>query len=158
MSVCQNHYEIRITMKTANMSGLELIQAMIRGEIPRPSMATTMSMRLVEADLGRVMFHATATDRHLNPLGMVHGGFLATVMDSATGAAVHTMLEPGDSYGTIDLNVKMLRPVAVGEPLFAEGKVLNVSRSLGVSEATLKNAEGKLFATATASCMIKRSG
>ncbi len=142
-------------MNRDQLSGLEHMQAMLRGDIPRPPMAHTMSMKLAQAEMGSVVFHATATDQHLNPSGLVHGGFYATVLDSATGAAVHTTLEPGQSYGTIDLGVKMLRPIAVGEPLFAEGRVINRSRSLGVSEATLKNAEGKLFATATATCLIK---
>lgn len=141
-------------MNTHTMTGLEHLQAMIRGELPRPTMATTMSMELTLAEEGRVIFVATADENHLNPLGMVHGGFAATVMDSATGAAVHTMIDAGKGYGTIDLNVKMLRPVPIGEELIGEGRVINMSRSLGVSEATLKNKQGKLIAAATATCMI----
>lgn len=141
-------------MNTHTMTGLQHLQAMIRGELPRPTMATTMSMELTLAEEGRVIFVATADENHLNPLGMVHGGFAATVMDSATGAAVHTMIDAGKGYGTIDLNVKMLRPVPIGEELIGEGRVINMSRSLGVSEATLKNKQGKLIATATATCKI----
>lgn len=141
-------------MNAHTMTGLQHLQAMIRGELPRPTMATTMSMELTLAEEGRVIFVATADENHLNPLGMVHGGFAATVMDSATGAAVHTMIDAGKGYGTIDLNVKMLRPVPIGEELIGEGRVINMSRSLGVSEATLKNKQGKLIATATATCMI----
>ena len=142
------------TSNSSAMNGLQVLQAMIRGELPRPTMATTMSMELTLAEEGRVIFVATAGSNHLNPLGLVHGGFAATVLDSATGAAVHTMIAPGLGYGTIDLSVKMLRPVPIGEQLIGEGRVINMSRSLGVSEATLKNKEGKLFATATATCMI----
>ena len=83
-------------------------------------------------------------------------GFAATVLDSATGAAVHTMLLPGESYGTIDLNVKMLKPVPKGVELRAKGKVIHLSRRLGISEATLKDHDGNLYAHATSTCMILR--
>ena len=78
-------------------------------------------------------------------MGGVHGGFAATVLDSATGAAVHTMLDPGESYSTIDLNVKMLRPVPRGIELRAKGKVIHMSRRLGISDATLTDDNGKIY-------------
>jgi len=77
-------------------------------------------------------------------------------MDSITGCAVHTVLEPGVGYGTIDLNVKMLRAIPKNVPLIAEGKVIHISRSLGISEGTLKDTEGNIYAFATATCMILR--
>jgi uncharacterized protein (TIGR00369 family) len=138
------------------MSGLEIMRAMAAGEIPAASIASTIPMKLLSVEHGKVVFEATADDRHLNPLGGVHGGFAATVMDSVTGCAVHTMLESGVGYGTVDLNVKMLRPVPMNVPLTAEGRVINVSKSLGVSEGVLKDAAGKIYAHATASCMIIR--
>ncbi len=139
------------------MTGLELMQAMIEGKLPPPSMATTIPMRAILAEYGKIVFEATADDRHLNPLGGVHGGFAATVLDSVTGCALHTVLEAGVGYGTIDLNVKMLRPVPRHTLLIAEGTVIHSSKSLGVSEATLKNQAGTLYAHATATCMIFRS-
>lgn len=102
------------------------------------------------------MFHATADERHLNPLGGVHGGFSATVLDSVTGCAVHTMLEAGVGYGTVELDVKMMRPVPVDTKLIARGKVLSLTRSLGFAEGALTDEAGKLFAHATATCMIIR--
>jgi uncharacterized protein (TIGR00369 family) len=87
-------------------------------------------------------------------MGGVHGGFAATVLDSVTGCAVHTLLNAGVGYGTIDLNVKMIRTVPKNEKLIAEGKIINLSKSLGISEGTLKSQDGKLLATATATCMI----
>ncbi len=89
-------------------------------------------------------------------MGGVHGGFAATIMDSVTGCAVHTMLEAGIPYGTIDLQVKMLRPVPLGEEVIAESKLINLSRRLGVSEGSLKNQNGKVLAHATCTCMVIR--
>ena len=118
-----------------------------------------MQMKIAHVSHGCIEFKATAGDGHLNPMGGVHGGFAATVLDSATGAAVHTLLEPGESYGTIDLNIKMLKPVPVGKELTAKGQVINKSRRLGISEAVLKHEDGRLYAHATATCMIlKKTG
>jgi len=141
-------------MKIEEMTGLEILQAMALGDLPGASITTTIPMTFVIIEEGRVLFHATANDSHLNPLGGVHGGFAATVLDSVTGCAVHTLLKAGVGYGTIDLNIKMIRPVPKNEKLIAEGKIINLSKSLGISEGTLKNQEGKLLATATATCMI----
>ena len=127
---------------------------MIRGEIPTPSMCSTLPMQLVEVEKGRVVFHASANEKHLNPMGGVHGGFAATVLDSVTGCVIHSMLEVGVGYGTIDLSIKMTRPIPRDEVIIAEGTIVNLSKSLGISEAKLKNKEGKLLATATATCMI----
>ncbi len=144
-------------MNVADLTGLELMQALVAGHIPRPSIMDTIPMTFGEVRKGYVCFHARADHRHLNPMGGVHGGFAATVLDSVTGGAVHTTLEKGESYGTVDLNVKMMRPVPRDVELIAEANVIHSSRSLGVSEATLKTADGKLLVHATASCFIKRS-
>ena len=143
-------------MSMQQMSGLELMQAMVDGRIPMPPIAHVIPMKGVAAEHGRVVFEAQADGRHLNPLGGVHGGFAATVLDSVTGCAVHTMLEAGVGYGTVDLNVKMVKAIPRGLPLIAEGKVIAVSRSLGISEGTLKDADGNLYAHATATCLIIR--
>ena len=143
-------------MNPAIMTGLELMQAMLDGKLPPPSISTTIPMKGVSVESGKVVFKARADERHLNPLGAVHGGFAATVMDTVTGCAVHTLLGAGEGYGTIDLNVKMMRPVPRDVELVAEGNVINLSRSLAVSEGSLKDAEGKLYAHATATCMLMR--
>jgi uncharacterized protein (TIGR00369 family) len=143
-------------MQIDNMSGLEIMQAMISAQIALPTMCKTMPMKVVEATEGRVLFEVQADGRHLNVLGGIHGGFATTVMDSITGCAVHTFLAPGDAYATVDLNVKMLRPVPINVPLVAEGTVLNMSKSLGVSQGVLRDQAGKLYAHATATCMLMR--
>ncbi|MEM6554679.1 MAG: PaaI family thioesterase [Pseudomonadota bacterium] len=116
--------------------------------------SSVIPMRLIEAKEGEVTLRAKADERHTNPLGAVHGGFAATVLDGATGCAVHTTLPPGQGYGTIDLNVKMMRPVPQHVELTAIGNVINKSRNLVVAEASLRDDTGKLYAHATATCMM----
>lgn len=143
-------------MSTESKSGLEIMQAMVAGKAPMPSIAETIPMRGVSVESGYIVFEARADHRHLNPMGGVHGGFAATVMDSVTGCAVHTLLEPGVGYGTVDLNVKMLKPVPVEVALIAEGRAISVSRSIGVAEGVLKDQDGKIYAHATATCVLSR--
>lgn len=138
------------------MTGYELLTAMANGQIPGPSIADTIPMKMDFIEKGKVRFLATADARHLNPLGGVHGGFAATVLDSVTGCAVHSLLEAGVGYGTVDLNIKMMRPVPKDVELIAEGRVLNISKSLGVSEGDIRDAAGKLYAHATCTCSIIR--
>ncbi len=130
------------------------MQAMEQGVIPYPPMAETVPMRFIEVEKGRMLFEVKADKRHLNLFGGVHGGFSATVMDTVTGCAIHTMLGVGTGYATIDLSVKMLRPVPKDVLLLAEGTIINISKSLGVSEGTLKDETGKIFVHATATCML----
>jgi uncharacterized protein (TIGR00369 family) len=140
------------------MSGIDLMQAMVDGKLPHPSICDTIPMRVVEVGRGYTKFRVRADGRHLNPLGGLHGGFVATVLDSVTGCAVHTTLEAGVGYGTVDLNVKMLRPVPLDQDLLAEGRIIHVSRSLGVAEGSIRDAEGMLYAHATCTCAIRRAG
>jgi uncharacterized protein (TIGR00369 family) len=141
-------------MSIATMTGLQIMQAFAAGKFPKPSIAETIPMDFSAVEHGGVTFSATANDRHLNPMGGVHGGFAATVMDSVTGCAVHTTLGPGEGYATVDLNVKMVRPIPQNVELKAEGRVINHSKSLSISEGTLTDSDGKLYAHSTASCMI----
>jgi len=143
-------------MKINEMSGLEIMQALVSGKLAMPTMCETMPMKVVEATEGKIVFEVHADDRHLNVLGGVHGGFATTVLDSITGCAVHTMLASGDAYATVDLNVKMVRPVPVNTPLLSEGTVINMSKSLGISQGELRDQAGKLYAHATATCMLMR--
>jgi len=94
-------------MDIKNLSGLQIMQEMCNGNLPMPSMATTIPMKPTLIESGQVTFEVQADQHHLNPLGGVHGGFAATVLDTVTGCAIHTVLEAGAGYGTIDLNIKM---------------------------------------------------
>lgn len=143
-------------MKYAELSGLEILQGIVDGTYPPPTMADTIGMVFHQVEPGYVKFYATAGKQHLNPMDGVHGGFAATVLDSVTGCAVHSMLEAGVPFGTIDLQVKLVRPMPLAEEVVAEGRLLNLSRSLGVSEGSIKTKAGKLLAHATCTCMIIR--
>ena len=143
-------------MDKKKLTGLELMKAMMEGRIPRAPISEIIPMKPMEIASGYIKFTAKADKRHINPLGGVHGGFAATVLDSVTGCAVHTMLEAGTSYGTIDLDIKMLKPIPLEKELVAEGRVIHLSKKIGVSEGTLKDSEGNLYALASATCMIYR--
>ncbi|WP_422364308.1 PaaI family thioesterase [Pyruvatibacter mobilis] len=143
-------------MNLAEMSGLDLMRlgVSLPGNMGDQGIASVIPMNIIEADEGRVVFLATADARHTNPLGSVHGGFAATVLDSATGCAVHTLLPAGVGFGTVDLNVKMIRPVPFEQQMRAVGEVIDRTRSLAISEATLTDMDGKIFAHASATCRI----
>ncbi len=141
-------------IKRGEGSGLDALQGIVEGRYPPPTMAATIGMVFSHVEAGYVKFHAMADERHLNPMGGVHGGFAATVLDSVTGCAVHSMLEAGVGFATIDLAVKMVRPVPLHEAVIAEGRLLNQSRNLGVAEGSIKTKAGKLVAHATCTCML----
>ncbi len=143
-------------MDISQLTGFEHLSAIITGDIPEPSIFETMGMSDLRISKGSVKLTCCATEKHCNPMGGVHGGFAATILDSVTGCAVHTMLESGVSYGTVDLAVKMMRPIPINENLIAEAKVTHISRSLGIAEGTIRNSEGKLLASASATCFIRR--
>jgi len=138
------------------MSGLELLSAMVDGVLAPPSISETIPMKMDVIEKGNVKFIVKADSRHLNPVGGVHGGFAATVLDSVTGCAVHSTLDAGVGFGTVDLNIKMMRPIPINTQLFAVGRVINISRNLAVSEGDIKDAEGKIYAHATCTCSIIR--
>jgi len=148
-----------IEMNLEEMSGLELMKFAITlpGNMGDQGIAGVIPMKIVEAEEGSVIFQAKADDRHSNPLGAVHGGFAATVLDSATGCAVHTMLPAGVGYGTVDLNVKMLRPVPYNEALTASAKVIDQTKSMVIADGVLEDAAGRAYAYATATCRIIES-
>ncbi len=141
-------------MDIKEMTGLEIMLAMKDGKLDYPSMCQTIPMIIESAEKGIITFEVIANEHHINVMGGVHGGFAATVLDTVTGCAVQSMLEKRVSYATIDLTVKMMRPVPKNEKLFAKGAVVNMSKSLGISEASLSNKEGKLLATATSTCLL----
>lgn len=136
-------------------TGLELLRRLIDGKYPAPSISERMNFGLVEAGEGRVVFRGLPGVQHLNPLGTVHGGWAATLLDSALGCAVHTTMEKGEGYTTAEFKVNLTRPITpkTGE-VVCEGRVIHRGRTLAVSEATLKDADGKLLAMGTETCAI----
>ncbi|WP_431273398.1 PaaI family thioesterase [Variovorax ureilyticus] len=139
----------------AGKTGLEMMQAMLRAEIPYAAIARTLSFQLIEVGPGRAVFQGTPRLEHLNPLGTIHGGWFATLLDSALGCAVHTMLPAGRAYTTAELGVNLVKALTPRvERVRAEGKVIHCGRQLATAEARLIGADGTLYAHATTTCLV----
>lgn len=136
-------------------SGLALLRAMNDGELPAPPVLEMLGVDGFEVDEGRVTVFLTPQEFHYNPLGTVHGGVLATVLDTATGCAVHSTLPAGAGYTTVDLTTKFLRPVTLASGrLRCEGTVLSRGRRTALAQATVTDAAGRLAAHATSTCLL----
>jgi len=143
----------------AGLSGMEFFAAMQQGLVPPPPILNTLDFDGISFDEGRVEFRLTPKEFHYNPIGSVHGGVFATLLDSACGCAVHTRLPAGVFYTSLDLSVKFLRPVSVATgAITAVGSVVHLGRRTALAEARLVDAAGRVCATATSSCLIMRSG
>jgi uncharacterized protein (TIGR00369 family) len=141
----------------AGMSGAEFFAAIGSGEIPPPPIMQALDLEGAAFGDGTASFRLTPREYHYNPIGSVHGGIFATMLDSACGCAVHTKLPRGVFYTSLDLSVKFLRPVTVATgPITAEGTVVHLGRRMALAEARITDAQGKLYATATSSCLILR--
>ena len=141
--------------QVAGRSGLELMQAMLRGELPYAPIARTLDFQLIEVDEGRAVFQGTPGPAHLNPMGTVHGGWYATLLDSALGCAVHTKMPPGRAYTTAELGVNLVKAIGTKvQRVRAEGRVLHSGRQLATAEARLFGPDGTLIAHATTSCQL----
>jgi uncharacterized protein (TIGR00369 family) len=135
--------------------GLELLRAMLAGELPPPPVMKLLDMTRMEVDEGRVSVEMEPREFHYNPLGTVHGGMLATLLDTATGCAVHTTLPAGVGYTSMDLSVKYLRPVTVESgTLRCVGTVLQRGRRTALAEARLTDGADRLVAHATSTCLL----
>lgn len=137
-----------------DLTGLEMLQRMIAGELPRPPIGEPMNFRLAEVAKGRAVFEAEATAALLNPLGAVHGGWALTLIDSACGCAVHSELDAGVGYTTVETKVNFTRPIAPGGRVRCEGQVLSRGRQIATAEAYLRSAEGKLLAHGSSTLII----
>jgi uncharacterized protein (TIGR00369 family) len=136
-------------------SGIELFRRMVAGELPAPPFSRTTEIFVVEAEEGRVVFEGTPTDRFTNPLGGIHGGWIAALLDSAMGCAVHTRLAAGQAYTTVEMKVNLVRAVtpALGK-LRCEGRVLHFGNRIATSEGFVRDADGVLIAHGTETCLV----
>ncbi len=142
---------------TAAMSGLELLEAIRDDRLPGPGVARLLGMRMAEVEVGRVVFELHTRAELGNPLGTVHGGITATLLDSAMGCAVQSALPAAATYTTVDLSVTYLRAVPYdGRPLRAEGRVVHVGGRIATAEGRVVDGDERLVATATTTCMIFR--
>jgi len=140
----------------AAMPGLDYMRAIASGELPPPPIAVLLNMGPVELEAGRAVFEGKPGEEHYNPIGVVHGGYAATLLDSALGCAVHTTLPAGVGYTTLSLEVKFVRPATREiERVRAAAEVVHRGRRQATAQARLTDAEtGKLLAHATATCLI----
>ena len=136
-------------------SGLQIMQAMLAGELPYPHIMRTLDYSLLQVDKGRAVFQGVPQLMHYNPLGSVHGGWYATLLDSALGCAVHTMLDAGQGYTTAELGIHIVRAASTKSgPLRAIGNVVHVGRQLATAEARIVGADGKLYAHGSTTCLV----
>jgi uncharacterized protein (TIGR00369 family) len=137
------------------LSGLEYFRRMIAGDFPPPPMLALLGITLLEADEGRVVFTGTVEERHYNGMGVAHGGYAATLLDSSLGCAINTMMPPGRRFTTVELKVNLTRPLtkAAGQ-LFCEAKVVHLGGRTATSEGRIVDRDGKLYAHGTTTCIV----
>jgi uncharacterized protein (TIGR00369 family) len=141
------------------MSGLEYLRAMIAGRFPPPPLALTLGFTLAEVEEGRAVFSMVPAEFHYNPIGSVHGGVAATLLDSAMGCAVQSRLPAGSGYTTLEMKVSLLRAVTMDTgPVRAEGTLLHLGRRTALAEGRLVDGAGKLLAHATSTCLVMKIG
>ena len=142
--------------QVAGRTGLELMEAMLKGELPYPPIAETLDFSLVEVSSGRAVFQGRPGPRHLNPMGGIHGGWYATLLDSALGCAVHTMMPLGRGYTTAELSVNLVRAIVPAKVprVRAIGQVLHCGRQLATAEARIVGPDGTLYAHGTTTCLV----
>ncbi len=138
-----------------SMSGLEFVQGLADGTLPLNMIAQTLGYDIAEAASGRVIVTALPRDIHLNPAGTVHGGFAATLLDSAMGLAIQSKLDRGTGSTTLEFKISLMRPITPETgSIIAEGTVLSLGRRVGTAEGRLTDANGRLLAHGTTTCLI----
>jgi len=137
------------------LDGLALFTEMLAGRLPAPPMAKAMGFWMSEVELGRVVFTYEPSLEHYNPLGSVHGGVAATLLDSVMGCAVHSTLKAGVGFTTLEIKINYVRAISDKTgPVQAEGKVINVGSRVGTAEGRVVDGAGKLLAHGTTTCLI----
>jgi uncharacterized protein (TIGR00369 family) len=137
------------------LSGLEYFRKMMAGELPRPAMLELFDIRLVELEEGRVVFTAVAEERFYNGTGVAHGGFAATLLDTALGCSINSAMPVGKRFTTLELKVNLTRPLTrdVGT-VRCEARVVHVGGRTAVSEGRIVDTNGKLYAHGTTTCIV----
>ena len=146
-----------VSNTAVDLNGIDFLNKIKDGELPYSPMSLTIPMILHEITKGFVVYLVTPDERHLNTLGGVHGGFYATVLDNITGGAIHSMLDAGINFGTVDLTVKILRALQPHTTYRAEAKVITVGKTLLTAEGRILGDDGKTYAYGSASCLVIKS-
>ena len=137
------------------MGGLAFFKHMLEGQMPQAPMTKRLQMRLIDVEEGRVVFSAKPSRAHYNGMGVVHGGFAATLLDSAMGCAINSMAPPGVIYTTLELKINYTRPLTeeVG-PIRCEAHVIHLGRRTATAEGRIVDAKGKLYGHGTTTCIV----
>ena len=139
------------------LSGLEYLLKIVAGELPRPPIGALMNFNITELSEGRAVFTVEPAEYHYNPIGVVHGGLAATLLDSAMGCAVHSTLPAGEGYTTLEIKVNYIRPmVAETGRVRCEAKVIHVGARTASAKGRVVDESGKLYAHGTTTCIIFR--
>ena len=135
--------------------GLGFLRAIADGSLPQPPISELLGFRLISAEQGHAVFEGTPEYRHYNPIGVVHGGFAATLLDSAVACSVQSTLAKGETYTTLELKLNLVRALTKDTgPVRAEGKVISFGRRAAFAEGRLLDKDGRLCATATTTCLV----
>jgi len=146
---------LALAARGLELSGLEYVDAIFSGKLPPPPIATLMGFRGVEAEPNRAVFEMEPGPQHYNPIGSVHGGVALTLLDSAMGCAIHTTLERGVRYTTLEVKTNFVRPISADTGLIrCEGLVIHRGSRVATAEGRLTNRNGKLLAHGTTTCLI----
>ncbi len=141
--------------EVAGLTGLEFFQGIFSGRFPSPPIGATLSFLPIEIAFGRAVFQGRPQPGHYNPIGSVHGGWIATLLDSCVGCAVHSTLGAGRAYTTAELKINYVRPVTMRTSLLrAEGKTIHVGSRMATADGRLTGPDGKLYAHASTTCFI----
>ena len=139
------------------LTGMQFLQKIVAGELPPPPIASLLKFELVELTEGRAIFAVEPKEYHYNPIGVVHGGLAATLLDSAMGCAVHSTLPAGAGYTTLEIKVNFVRPITADTGrVVAEAKLIHLGGRTATAEGQVVDRAGKLYAHATTTCLILR--
>ncbi len=148
-------YGVVDAAEATGQDGIDLLRGMLEQRYPAPPIAKSMGFILTEVDHGRAVFEGTATADFFNPLGTIHGGWTATILDSALGCCVHSVIKAGQAYTTVEMKVNYVRALMPDTGrVRCEGKVIHAGSRIATSEARLVDGKGRLIAHATETCMI----
>jgi uncharacterized protein (TIGR00369 family) len=146
---------VQLAQAGRSMAGLEFLRAIRDGRLPHPPICALLGYRLTEVEPGQAVFEITASERHYNPIGVVHGGIAMTLLDSAMGCAVQTQMAAGRAYTTLEAKTNLVRAITSETgPLRAIGKVVHAGKRVATAEARLEDPSGKLYAHATSTCIV----
>jgi uncharacterized protein (TIGR00369 family) len=148
-------YDVTPLEQVRTMSGLEFLQAWVDGKLPSPPIGSVFDFEVASAEKGRVVFAGTPDARFYNPIGTIHGGYAATLLDSCMACAVHSTLAPGQGYTTLEIKINYVRPMTerTGR-VEAEGKVVHAGKQVATAEGWLRDTQGRVLAHGTTTCMV----